>query len=235
MCFLAKVKRKEFIMAIYAMNKSQVAQVEKIIEEVVNDPFMADHLVKLALKRAGKGVAVQMLSVERDGKTTPLQHSVAYSFIVPILEELNVVGPAWFPTSADGAMGHADRFTKAILMLRLTDISALGLVYDVKNHKPKTIWRINEEFEKDSFWVAVSDTEVGNLVTAKKVNKETFKSMVMSKGGWAYTGEYATSSAGELKQGVLQLPGKYYGPGPVAIDWDAVYELWCVEYLQCSA
>ena len=111
-------------------------------------------------------------------------------------------------------------------MLRLADVRALALIYDIKANKPKTLWRILESNGLDSFWVQVSDTEVGNLVTAEKVSKEAFKAMVAQKGGFAYTGEYATSSAGELKQGVLQLPGKYYGPGVniLRVDWDKVYD-----------
>lgn len=192
----------------------------------VNNPRIADHLAKVALARAGKSWTTNLLSVSADGRVTPMAHMMAYSYITPLLEEYGAIAPAWFPSSADGAREFSQRFCKAVLMLRLADVRALGLIYDIKSNKPKTIWRILESNGLDSFWVAVSNTEVGNMVTAEKVSKGAFKAMISNKGGFAYTGEYATSSAGELKQGVLQLPGKYYGPGAntLRVDWDKVYD-----------
>lgn len=192
----------------------------------VNNSKVADHLAKVALARAGKSWTTNLLSISADGRVTPMPHMMAYSYITPILEDMGAINPSWFPSSADGAREFSQRFCKAVLMLRLADVRALGLIYDIKANKPKVIWRIIESNGLDSFWVKVSDTEVGNMVTAEKVSKEAFKAMIAKKGGFAYTGEYATSSAGELKQGVLQLPGKYYGPGAnvLKVDWDKVYD-----------
>ena len=180
------------------------------------------HLGKVLLKRGGKSWNTTLLVVDQKGSVDPMPHTMAYSYITPLLEGSGALRKKNALVSADGLTNPEERYCDAILMVAC-DTKALSVIFDGKTMKPRYLYRVLDKV--DSFWVKLDDHTVGNLCTGEKMEARRFQNWAATMGCYCYDGKYATSSAGELKKYVVQLPGQYFGKDKARkLDWASIYD-----------